>query len=995
MSINDEDLQNMANEIRASADGASDALDDLARTAADIAGTEVNIDTSRVEKSILGTATKAIGDATSAVGGALKDAGGGVLDYYKAVGEGSEKFTNLNSVMEGAADGFGRLGPVGRMAAGVLNAIGPIGNELLKELDMQRSMYHDLSKYGALTGKGMTNMQDMWLKSQLSSKEFSEAVHRSSAEFALLGGTTSEGLNKYSDVMGDMLQGSDQRLRALGMKESDIARATESYVKTQTSLGNIQKMSSKDIAVGARDYAIQLSTLSKFTGQQIEEVEQGLEKMHESDRAEALMQLLPENEKKIFERRYAELAKAGPEAQKGFADLVAGVVTPASIKLQGTMGSAMADFKKSDQEAINESQQYTKEHARQQALIAAKNIDGYNEMFLPLKEARKWQNNGVDDLTNAQNETQKATNNLDKQTGQVIKTEQNNEAIRNKAHAVLTAGIPIIADITAAATDGLKDLGDEAMSLAEQFSKFTGVTPENVQKYIRKGIESVGFGGGGPSQAFSTEVEDAIKKASESSGVDLGYMRTMAKIESGGRANATNASGAKGLYQFVPGTAREMGIAGQEFDPAANAKAAAEYTKRNIATLKKAGIEPTPEILYMAHQQGAGGVIQLAKAAQAGKGYDELSPELQKNMASNAGRGKSAAEFMDMWKKRYAEAAGNTPGVNTAKKEEEAGPVKVGAYAPPTTPPEVTPEKEQPKEEKKPEQTKAQPEKKETSAPANIPTTPAPVIDTSPRATQRADQMEKDIKEMQAHMNDAYTPASLDEQIAEVYKYNKSLGPSYLESSQSADERALEEMKAHMDDAYTPASQDEQIAAVDKAYKDSLGPNYVEPPPSVDELAIKEMQAHMNDPYTSSSLEEQIEAVAKASGYKDPGMTPQLQAEINAITSNAIPQVFTQDQLNQDLSKTATSTLSTFNEQSKTDLTTPKLADTSVATASTAPSSGPATPNDAGSQPDPNAAIAEMNQLLINMISKLDLINNTGLKQVTATAQLEKAVQTP
>lgn len=915
--LDNEELQNMAAEIHASANAASNALDDLAHTASGIAGIEVKVETKDVEKSLLSKIGSVVSAGAKALGGAAADSAEALGEYYKTVGEGREKFSDLSIVMKGATKALDRIPYAGEAVAGVLKAIGPIGDELLKELDMQRAMYHDLSKYGALTGQGLTNLQDVWLKSQMSSKEFSAAVHRSSADFALLGGTTAEGLNKYSDVMGEMLQGSDQRLRLLGLQQPDIARATESYIRIQNSLGLAQKKSARDIEAGARDYTIQLSTLSKFTGRQIEEIEKELEKAHETDRYEALMLMLPKEQKAVFQRRRAELAKAGPEAQKGFTDLVAGVVTDASIKFRNTYGAAMSDFEKSDSQAIAESQEYAKNKKNAMALMYAKNEEGAKAMFGPLHESVKWTQGGVDALAAAQEDTAAAMKGLDKQTKSSTKAEQATESLYNKTHKTLTAGLPVIADVAEMATTGLNDLSEEAMDLAKKFSEVTGITPEKLYKGFKEGMnavkESLGFGGKGPGEAFSAEVEGAIKKASESTGVDLGYMRTMAKIESGGRAGAANVSGAKGLYQFMPGTAAEYGIAGKEFDPEASAKAAAQYTQQNAEALKKAGIEPTPELLYLAHQQGAGGAIQLVKAAQEGKEYGQLSPKLQRNMAANRGAGKSPAEFIDMWKTQYAKAAGETPALT--KTEEPQKKTEVAATGPETPTPEVTPAKPKKSTEKK---------QKEV-APQELPTNLA--------------------------TNDA------EERLQSNY------------------EAALEEAKAT---AVMPQMPVEQM------------------PDLQGSLDAKSMQDLGMTPFNGGTSNQSN--ASTGSFFDNIPLLADVKEMVSAITSNNSVPIFTQDQINQELSSTLSSTLDTqmasLNEQAKSDLTAPKLAETGIAAAPT-PASGLASPNDSSSQTDPNVAIAEMNSILVDIIGKLDLINMSGQKQIVATAQLEKAVQTP
>lgn len=72
-----------------------------------------------------------------------------------------------------------------------------------------------------------------------------------------------------------------------------------------------------------------------------------------------------------------------------------------------------------------------------------------------------------------------------------------------------------------------------------------------------------------------------------------GLLKSVAITESGGNQFATSGAGAKGLFQFMDGTAKDMGLRGNDvFDPAKSAQAAAKYLsqllKQNGGDLSKA-----------------------------------------------------------------------------------------------------------------------------------------------------------------------------------------------------------------------------------------------------------------------------------------------------------------------------------------------------------------------------------------------------------------------
>lgn len=144
-------------------------------------------------------------------------------------------------------------------------------------------------------------------------------------------------------------------------------------------------------------------------------------------------------------------------------------------------------------------------------------------------------------------------------------------------------------------------------------------------------------------------------------GLPSGYLSRTAQIESSGNPDAHNASGATGLFQFMPSTAKQYGLT-NPYDPVASTDAAAQLAAANEATLAKGlGRQPTPAELYLAHQQGAGGALGLLQNPDA----PASSIIGAKAVTQNGGTsGMSASQFAGMWENKYG--SGNASPVNTA-----------------------------------------------------------------------------------------------------------------------------------------------------------------------------------------------------------------------------------------------------------------------------------------------------------------------------------------
>lgn len=95
------------------------------------------------------------------------------------------------------------------------------------------------------------------------------------------------------------------------------------------------------------------------------------------------------------------------------------------------------------------------------------------------------------------------------------------------------------------------------------------------------------------------------------SALNSGYFEQMGQKESGGDYGAKNpSSSASGKYQFTDATWK--GTMGDKPRTPENQEIAMrKLTDQNAQALQRAGFNPTPELLSLAHQQGVGGAIQL------------------------------------------------------------------------------------------------------------------------------------------------------------------------------------------------------------------------------------------------------------------------------------------------------------------------------------------------------------------------------------------------
>jgi hypothetical protein len=141
------------------------------------------------------------------------------------------------------------------------------------------------------------------------------------------------------------------------------------------------------------------------------------------------------------------------------------------------------------------------------------------------------------------------------------------------------------------------------------------------------------------------------------------YLDRLAQIESGNNPAAKNPkSSAKGRYQFIDGTAKQYGITAPfgtpEYEAQENA-AIERFTADNYAALSSAlGRDPSDAELYLAHQQGAQGAIDLLNSG--GKSASDVIGD--DALMFNAGAPEMTAQdftsqWTDKWNSAYQEPA--------------------------------------------------------------------------------------------------------------------------------------------------------------------------------------------------------------------------------------------------------------------------------------------------------------------------------------------------
>ena len=254
----------------------------------------------------------------------------------------------------------------------------------------------------------------------------------------------------------------------------------------------------------------------------------------------------------------------------------------------------------------------------------------------------------------------------------------------------------------------LKALGKDSESAEKEFVLQQGeeknrvdniksnIDADNKYQFNTGGISNVSYATNSkndPKTFTADQVKDAIQKAADYSGIPFKTMEKIASIESGMRYWVTNKFGYQGLYQMGKDEFAKFSPnpTGSALDPYNNAMAAANYMMYHAKHMKAAGIPVTPENIYLAHQQGLGGIKTITAAAQAGM-PEVNSVNIRRNMLNNppqdgAGATSNPSQFLGRWGKvmNNGAAPNGTIGVMAPKQSPNAVNMATGNTNSPNT----------------------------------------------------------------------------------------------------------------------------------------------------------------------------------------------------------------------------------------------------------------------------------------------------------------------
>ena len=222
------------------------------------------------------------------------------------------------------------LGPfsiAAKVAAIAVAGFGKAVSLAAKQSDALYKSYQDLSRAGAATAGGMTEVFENMQKFGYGLEELEQMtalVKANSKELGLFVGTVGQGTRLLADTAESIQRSGIQReFLNMGMKVDDINKSIAGYIVQQGRLGRLQGQTQAEINAGARAYIREMEILTRLTGQQREEMEQQRESANAIDQFYATVEELGPAGDNLYSV-FNQLMAVNPSMAKGFAESVSG-----------------------------------------------------------------------------------------------------------------------------------------------------------------------------------------------------------------------------------------------------------------------------------------------------------------------------------------------------------------------------------------------------------------------------------------------------------------------------------------------------------------------------------------------------------------------------------------------------------------------------------------------------------------------------------------------
>ena len=336
------------------------------------------------------------------VGTYLEDLGEDLEDTSKGLTK-MQKVNNTLSIGTGIVTGnLSSLGSSVKMVGEQFGMIGGVLGEtlgyLVERLSENVDFYRQISQIGGTAGQSISNLRKIAGETGLSMSQLTDAVVQAGGNLALLGGTTGQGVTRFTAALKDLSQGETfEKFSALGFTMNEIAQSTAEYLELQTQLGRTQRMDSTQLSTETAEYLNNLDLLSRLTGKNRQALQQEMQDRAKDSRLSLQMSGMSLKQQTEINSALSMTGNVSKQMEDSIRNLIAtdGIATNAREAgileingmreaihglARGETGSAQ-QLMSAFQTAARETENMSDAERRNQALLKQFGVDFYDIQF--------------------------------------------------------------------------------------------------------------------------------------------------------------------------------------------------------------------------------------------------------------------------------------------------------------------------------------------------------------------------------------------------------------------------------------------------------------------------------------------------------------------------------------------------------------------------------------------------------------------------------------
>jgi hypothetical protein len=285
-----------------------------------------------------------------------------------------------------------------------------------------------------------------------------------------MSGIAGDGAKVFSEAVGKLTQGNDDSLRMLGMNAEQIGETVGAFASQQTRLGRSQSMTADQLALGAKEYAMELDQLQKVTGMSRDAIQKQQDSALSESRFRAnyedLMSQGKVKEAKALMALQTSMSGYSKELGQGTRDLVSGAAnTEAAKQLMNQTNGAAQDIiarvksGEIDQDQAERELQAAMKNNKETMLQHAKVVDGNSEAYGNVAGSMDFMNRDLEKSADKAKTTQEAQISAqDKLTKDTIEAQKSIERMGMEVQKMTIKALPYAAKAVEKVSDALAGL---------------------------------------------------------------------------------------------------------------------------------------------------------------------------------------------------------------------------------------------------------------------------------------------------------------------------------------------------------------------------------------------------------------------------------------------------------------------------------------------------------------------------------------------------------